>query len=168
MSSAISNDLAGIADRIVDQAVSRKRAMSHAAAQQRSERSIVNKAVHAAGGEAQVFHHIAGGMTVSKLCETLGLAQRTFYDWIERTPSRIETLTRARELAAHALADQTLEIADSATPEDVQVAKLRTDIRLKLAARHNRAYFGESQSPLVSIDLGSLALDALRRREIQG
>jgi hypothetical protein len=147
MSSAISNDLAGVADRIVEKAVSRKRAMSHAAAQQRSERSIVNKAVHAAGGEAQVFHHIAGGMTVSKLCETLGLAQRTFYDWID---------------------DQTLEIADSATPEDVQVAKLRTDIRLKLAARHNRAYFGESQSPLVSIDLGSLALDALRRREIQG
>ena len=168
MSSAISNDLAGVADRIAERSIERKKSMIQQAAVHKKEMSLVNKTVHAAGGEAQVFHHIAGGMTVSKLCETLGLAQRTFYDWIERPPSRSETLTRARELAAHALADQTLEIADSATPEDVQVAKLRTDIRLKLAARHNRAYFGESQSPLVSIDLGSLALDALRRREIQG
>jgi hypothetical protein len=96
----------------------------------------------------------------------LALAQGTFYDWVERVPGRRETLDRARSLAAHALADQTLEIVDTATIEEVQLAKLRTDIRLKLAAKHNRLYYGDAQSPLLNIDLGSLALDALRKREV--
>ena len=46
------------------------------------------------------------------------------------------------------------------------LAKLRTDIRLKLAAKHNRVHYGDAQSPLLNIDLGSLELDALRKREV--
>ena len=166
MSTAISDDIAGVADRIAERSIERKKAMTQQAALHKKGMSLVNKTVHAAGGEAQVFHLISGGMTVSKLCETLALAQGTFYDWVERVPGRRETLDRARSLAAHALADQTLEIVDTATIEEVQLAKLRTDIRLKLAAKHNRVYYGDAQSPLLNIDLGSLALDALRKREV--
>jgi hypothetical protein len=166
MSSAISANIAGVADRIAERSIERKKVMAQKAAVHKKEVSLVNKTVHAAGGEAQVFHLIAGGMTVSKLCATLELAQGTFYDWVERVPGRRETLNRARSLAAHALADQTLEIVDSATIEEVQLAKLRADIRLKLAAKHNRAYYGNAESPLVNINLGSLRLDALRERAI--
>ena len=69
-------------------------------------------------------------------------------------------------IGANTLADQTLEIVDTATIEEVQLAKLRTDIRLKLAAKHNRVYYGDAQSPLLNIDLGGLALDALRKRQV--
>ena len=160
MSSAISDTIAGVADRIAERSVERNKVMAHKAALHKKEMSLVNKTVHAAGGEAQVFHLISGGMTDSKLCETLGLAQGTFYYWVERVPGRRETLDRALSLAAHALADQTLEIVDTATIEKVKLAKLCNDIRLKLAAKHNRVHYGDAQSPLLNIDLGSLELDA--------
>lgn len=168
MGAAISDDVAGVADRIAERSLERKKVTSDWAAKARLERSLVNKAVHAAGGEAQIFHLIAGGMTVSKLCEVIGVAPGSFYHWADKVAARRETLNRARELAAHSLADQALEIADAATNEDVQVAKLRTDIRLKLAAKHNRSYFGDQQAPAVNIDLGGLALDALRWRDTSG
>ena len=166
MNEPVSGDIADVVDRIVERSVDRKRRTSELARRQRSERSLVNKAVHAAGGEAQVFHFIAGGMTTNKLCAILGVAPGTFYDWVERVPARRETLNRAREIAAHSLADQALEIADDATPQDVQVAKLRCDLRLKLAAKHNHGYYGDKSAPAVNVDLGGLALDALRLRAV--
>jgi len=53
-------------------------------------------------------------------------------------------LDLARLLAAHALVDQALEITDVATIEEVHMAKLRTDIRLKLAAKLKRVYYGNA------------------------
>lgn len=166
MNAPISNDIASVVDRVVERSLNRKRSTSELAQKLRAERSLVNKAVHAAGGEAQVFHLIAGGMTANKLCEILGIAPGTFYDWVDRVPARRETLNRAREIAAHSLADQALQIADEATPQDVQVAKLRCDLRLKLAAKHNHSYFGEKSAPAINLDIGSLTLDALRKRVV--
>jgi hypothetical protein len=45
------------------------------------------------------------------------------------------------------------------------VAKLRVDTRRWLASKMNEEY-GDKQQPLVNIDLGSMALDALRKRSL--
>ena len=72
---------------------------------------------------------------------------------------------RARTRGGQSLAEQTLEIADSATPQEAQVAKLRVDTRRWLASKMNEEY-SDKQQPLVNIDLGSMALDALRKRSL--
>jgi hypothetical protein len=48
----------------------------------------------------------------------------------------------------------------------VQLAKLRSDNRWRLAAKLNPETYGDKQQPLINIDLGSMALDALRKRVI--
>ena len=47
----------------------------------------------------------------------------------------------------------------------MQLAKLRTDNRRWLAGKLNDQY-SDKAAPLVNIDLGSLALDALRHRSV--
>ena len=64
------------------------------------------------------------------------------------------------------MAEETIAIADAATPQDVQVAKLRIDTRWRMAAKTDAEQFGDRQAPLINIDLGSMALDALRLREV--
>jgi len=72
---------------------------------------------------------------------------------------------RARVRAGQSLAEQTIDIADAATPQEAQVAKLRVDTRRWLASKLSEE-FSDKQQPLVNIDLGSLALDALRKRTV--
>jgi len=46
------------------------------------------------------------------------------------------------------------------------VAKLRVDTRRWLASKQAPDEYGDKQAPLVNIDLGSMALDALRKRTV--
>ena len=72
---------------------------------------------------------------------------------------------RARTRSAQSLAEQTIDIADTATIQEVQLAKLRCDRRAWLAGKLSDEY-SDKAAPLVNIDLGSLALDALRHRSV--
>ena len=77
--------------------------------------------------------------------------------------ARQAAYARARVRAGQSLAEQTIDIADEASPQEAQVAKLRVDTRRWLASKLSEE-FSDKQQPLVNIDLGSLALDALRKR----
>lgn len=153
------NSLAEIADQ---------GAANIAAAQTRkAEVSMANKAVHAFGGEDAVIEFIASGGTISALCKILGIGNTTFDRWVEKGgEARTAAYARARVRAGQSLAEQTLDIADSASPQEAQVAKLRVDTRRWLASKMAPDEYGDKQQPLVNIDLGSMALDALRKRSI--
>lgn len=132
----------------------------------KAELSVANKAIHAFGGEDATFEFIANGGTTSALCKVLGVAVTTFDRWIDRGgETRSAAYARARTRGAQSLAEQTLDIADAATPQEAQVAKLRVDTRRWLAGKMNDDYNDKAQ-PLVNIDLGSMALDALRHRSV--
>ena len=138
-----------------------------AAAQNRkAEISVANKAIHKFGGEDAILEFIASGGTISALCKVLGVGNTTFDRWVERGgEARMAAYARARVRAGQSLAEQTIDIADAASPQEAQVAKLRVDTRRWLASKMNEEY-GDKQQPLVNIDLGSMALDALRKRSI--
>jgi hypothetical protein len=158
---AKANTLAEWADNIAERQMSQR----EVAAVDRQEMSAINKKIHAFGGEAMVFDHISQGKTVDSVIKALDVSISGFYKWIERDAKRGELLARARTRGGQSLAEQTLEIADSASPQEAQVAKLRVDTRRWLASKMNEEY-GDKQQPLVNIDLGSMALDALRKRSI--
>ena len=159
---AKANTLAEVADQVVERQMNQR----EAAAVDRQEMSAINKKIHAFGGEAMVFDHISQGKTVDSVIKSLGVSIGGFYKWIDRDAKRGELLTRARARGGQSLAEQTLEIADSATPQEAQVAKLRVDTRRWLASKMAPDEYGDKQQPLVNIDLGSMALDALRKRSI--
>jgi hypothetical protein len=158
---AKANTLSELADNIADRQMSQR----EAAAVDRQEMSAINKKIHAFGGEAMVFDHISQGKTVDSVIKALNVSIGGFYKWIDRDAKRGELLARARTRGGQSLAEQTLEIADNASPQEAQVAKLRVDTRRWLASKMNEDY-GDKQQPLVNIDLGSMALDALRKRSV--
>ena len=86
----------------------------------------------------------------------------------EGASSAKEQIAQARREAAHLLVDEAMNIADEpvATSADVQRNRLRTETRLKIAGWWNPDY-SEKAKLAVSLDLGQLHLDALRRRAIQ-
>ena len=152
------NTLAEVADQ---------NAANIAAAQsKKAEVSLANKAIHKFGGEDAALEFIASGGTTSALCRTLGVAVTTFDRWLDRGgETRRSAYAQARTRGAQSLAEQTLDIADAARPQDAQVAKLRVDTRRWLASKLSDEY-SDKAAPLVNIDLGSLALDALRHRSV--
>jgi hypothetical protein len=158
---AKANTLSELADNIT----ARQMTQRDVAAVDRQEMSAINKKIHAFGGEAMVFDHISQGKTVDSVIKALNVSIGGFYKWVDKDAKRGELLTRARTRGGQSLAEQTLEIADSATPQEAQVAKLRVDTRRWLASKMNEEY-SDKQQPLVNIDLGSMALDALRKRSV--
>jgi hypothetical protein len=128
---------------LADNIVARQMNQKELANIERKEMSGINKKIHAFGGEAMLFDHIS-----------------------QKDAKRGELLARARTRGGRSLAEQTLEIADTATPQEAQVAKLRVDTRRWLASKQAPDEYGDKQQPLVNIDLGSMALDALRKRSI--
>jgi len=159
---ASANNLSELADNIT----ARQMDLKDKASLTKAETSVVNKKIHAFGGEVAIVDRLSQGETVLGLARTLGISHTAFYDWVDRGgEARTAALARARARGGQSLAEETLEIADSATPQEAQVAKLRVDTRRWLASKMNEEY-GDKQQPLVNIDLGSMALDALRKRSI--
>ena len=133
----------------------------------KAEISVANKAIHKFGGEDAIIEFIASGGTISALCKVLGIGTATFDRWVERGgETRMAAYARARTRAGQSLAEQTIDIADAATIQEVQLAKLRCDRRAWLASKMAPDEYGDKQQPLVNIDLGRLALDALRKRSV--
>ena len=155
--------LAEVADNIA----TRQMGLKEQAALARKEATDVNKKIHAAGGEITILDRLSEGETILSLARSLKVSHTAFYDWIDRGgEARASALARARARGGRSLAEETLEIADSASPQEAQVAKLRVDTRRWLASKQAPDEYGDKQQPLVNIDLGSMALDALRKRSI--
>jgi transposase-like protein len=159
---AKANTLSELADNITARQMEQK----DKASLTKAETSVVNKKIHAFGGEVAIVDRLSQGETVLGVARALGISHTAFYDWVDRGgEARAAALARARARGGQSLAEETLEIADNASPQEAQVAKLRVDTRRWLASKMNEDY-GDKQQPLVNIDLGSMALDALRKRSV--
>ena len=132
----------------------------------KAEISRCSKAIHAAGGPDWVWDKLGSGSLVMTVCQELGVSTSAMQRWIARGGAeRIASYTRAREAGAHTLAEQTIAIADEADRETVQVAKLRSDNRWRMAAKLNPDVYGDKAAD-ININLGDIALDALRKRVV--
>src|SRR5689334_4688701 len=84
-----------------------------------------------------VWRRLEEGVGYSRLCAETGLGKAALLDWLE-SDANAERASRARERAASALADETVEIADESG--DV---KARIGTRQWLAERFDRQRFGQ-------------------------
>lgn len=123
-----------------------------------------------------IHDYIAAGATMRDLTRDLAkvlgenVSDGVLTTWVHSTPGGRAMLAQARALAAHAMAEESLEIVDDADEEKsaLNKAKLRADQRMRLAAAWNRKDYGQDQQAIsVTINNGQEHLEALRHRQVQ-
>lgn len=113
-----------------------------------------------------VTDQLAQGKTLSAVCEQPGMPSlSTMMRWQMGNAELRDEIRRARALGADAIAEECLQIADDATPENVRVARLRISTRLRMIgawAPDQYARSGASsknpQPVQVVLDFGSMGV----------
>ena len=95
---------------------------------------------------SRLLDWLSKGRTLAAFCESEGMTARQVYRWVEISPDYADAYRRAREDGYHLIAEDLLRIADAATPETVQVARLRADVRRWLLARWMPRAYGERRA----------------------
>lgn len=135
--------------------------------------SLVAAAVKNRGGTDWLFEQIAQGATISALARQLAVGRSALSMWLNK-PERKQRLVAAQEEAAHALMDESQDIADDIKPETgadgttvivpmseaIAKARIQIDVRRERAAVLNREIFGK-QAPRGDSDLGEILVGAL-------
>lgn len=103
--------------------------------------------------KARICEALAEGIPLREICRDPYMpAWRTVYDWERDDPEFAAAIARARELGAHVIAQQVMEIVDAQPertergtidPGHVQWTKLRAETRLKLLAKWSPRMYGD-------------------------
>ena len=78
--------------------------------------------------------------------------------WLMESKERMAAYENALALWADNEAQACMAIADGASPEDVSVAKLQIDTRLRLASKWNASRYGDNRKVEVSGNVGLIAM----------
>lgn len=128
--------------------------------------------------EDEFWQHVAAGATARELAAICGVWggrppwERTMiYTWLHDDEdrdgnggTRWAKFKRMRSQAAHVLAEDSLEILDSASPATISVDRERARTRQWMAERYNRAELGDTKQIGVQLNIGQLHLEALQTR----
>lgn len=101
----------------------------------------------------EFFHRVADGETVQEFCASKSIAYSVVAKHIAQTPLLKAQYDTALQLRGDALAQETIEIVDGATPETVSVAKLKAETRFRMAGKLDRERYGERDRPAVSVNI---------------
>lgn len=93
---------------------------------------------------SEICRRIAEGASLRSICRDEDMpALSTVMKWVVDIPAFSEQYDRAREAQADSLFDELLEIADEATPDNVQVQRLRVDTRKWAASKLKSKRYGD-------------------------
>lgn len=97
--------------------------------------------------EAEIFDRIARGHALVQICgdnrDDFMPTDSTFYKRLSSDAEFADRYARAREAQAHREADEIKAIADEATPENAQVARLQIDARKWRASKLAPKVYGD-------------------------
>lgn len=106
---------------------------------------------------------LAAGKPLYRICEDPAMPSLTeVYVRMAHDASFGELIHRARAAQQHAMVDQTIELADSATPADWQVKRLQIWSRQWVAGRLQPRFYGDKLQAEVS---GGLTIEAVKRED---
>ena len=115
------------------------------------------------GGEDFVFERIMGGASTSDVSRLCDVSRGMFYEWLHKDPERWGRYMDAREIGAHAMADQALDIVDHSDIMNITVDRERAKMRTWLAERANKKDFGKDRGDVnLNLNIGDLHLEALQ------
>lgn len=92
----------------------------------------------------EICDRLIDGESIRSICEDPSMpGLNTFYRTMAKDEDFRNAIARARELQQDAIIDSTIDLADSATPETVQVAKLQIWARQWRAAKLAPKRYGD-------------------------
>ena len=115
---------------------------------------------------ARIASFAAEGMGPADISAHLGLSKPDLWRWLRDDPQRMAAYLAAKEVVAEECMASVIAIADNATPEDVSVAKLRIETRLKVAERFNKREYSTSGRPVIDITT-NVAIGRIEREIIR-
>lgn len=113
-----------------------------------------------AGLRWRILEEVAAGKSIGDICRQYAVSRYAFHKFVESDPEFAQQLLVAKRLRAEARVEEAVEIADTATPGDVNVAKLRVDVRKWLAEAEDPAMYGKRAQ--VTMNFQQVHLTALK------
>ncbi len=124
------------------------------------------------GGADYLFDQIASGVTVAKIAERYGCTRAYISRAINSVPEYKDAMERARVEAADALVEQGLDMVDAldggSTANEISATREKVNYRKFMAGSFNQNRYGTRPQSNVTVSLGDMHLDALKKvsREI--
>lgn len=134
---------------------------------------FIKKQIMDQGGWDRILERIASGETIADVARTLyrpdhkQISRNYLSMMLHADPARSAKVNAARTECAAAMVDDALYAVDSAAldRDSVNKAKVRAEVRLKVAGFLDRTQFGDKGNQLnVQVNVEGLHLDALRHR----
>jgi len=119
------------------------------------------------GGADWLFDQIASGITVAELARQYGCTRSYVSRSLNSVPEYAAALTKARGEAADALVEQGLEMVDglsgASSPTEIAATREKVQWRKFMAGSMNQDRYGTRPQNNVTLSIGDLHLDALRK-----
>ena len=123
------------------------------------------------GGADWLFDQIASGVTVAELARQYGCTRSYVSRSLNSVPEYAAALSKARGEAADALVEQGLEMVDglsgASTPTEIAATREKVQWRKFMAGSMNQERYGTRPQSNVTLSIGDLHLDALRKLNSQ-
>ena len=105
----------------------------------------------------EIGENRADGEKERDIARRLGVKRGQLRMWLKAIPERWDAFCAGFEARSDELVDETIEISDAATPEDVQVATLRVKARQWYAERASKGRWG-SQASSSQVAIGNITI----------
>jgi hypothetical protein len=119
------------------------------------------------GGADWLFDQIASGITVAELARQYGCTRSYVSRSLNSVPEYAAALSKARGEAADALVEQGLEMVDglsgASSPTEIAATREKVQWRKFMAGSMNQDRYGTRPQSNVTLSIGDLHLDALRK-----
>jgi len=119
------------------------------------------------GGADWLFDQIASGVTVADLARQYDCTRSYVSRSLNSVPEYAAALTKARGEAADALVEQGLEMVDglsgASSPTEIAATREKVQWRKFMAGSMNQDRYGTRPQSNVTLSIGDLHLDALRK-----
>lgn len=118
--------------------------------------------------ELDIFDRVMDGESIRSIMQDYDVSRGMFYLWLDLDPKRKEAYRKAREIAGHALAEDSGAVLDELhadgdfTPAEVTLAKERANWKRWYAGVQNEDY-APKRDGKVEISIGQLHLAALTK-----
>ena len=119
------------------------------------------------GGADWLFDQVASGITVAEIARQYGCTRSYVSRAINSVPEYKAALEGAREEAADALVEQGLEMVDElsgdSSSNEIAATREKVNFRKFMAGSMNQNKYGTRPQNNVTISIGDMHLDALRK-----
>lgn len=130
-------------------------------------RKLILKEISDSGGVDWLYDQIASGITVAEIARRHGCSRSYVSRAINSIPEYKVAMESAREEAADALVEQGLEMVDQlhgeSTSSEIAATREKVNFRKFMAGSMNQNKYGTRPQNNVTLSIGDMHLDALRK-----